>query len=631
MEDNLFENLEELGTYIKGKLENIVENSSERRNTLLKGLNAYSNKQFANFLDASSDSGAEDWNDDRSVKFNALRSCVSTLMSKIAKNKLLPRIITSNAKWSCQEKAIKSDRFIRGLFYQLNAHDALERAFLDTCIYGDGFVKVCNDGENITIEHVYIDEVHVDPVDSYYNDPSFMMQSKLISRRAAKALFPDAELFEGFGCEDSSFIIEALLPTDKYDKFGSNVIMIESWFLPCGDEPGKHVISIGDKVVMVEDYDCNYFPFIHIQFTKPPRGFYSKGLYQEVAPLQRELDRVFLSISDSHRLLSAPKIFVNKASGINLSRITNQIGEIIEVNDINDIKVIAPSPVDGGSYGYMDKLKAWIYEMSGISAMSATSKMPTGIDGASGRALREMSNIESERFALLSQNWEGVVKDLGLLLLKEINRNGDFSVKYYDKSQPLSLIKFSDLDISIDDITVMVFPASSLPSRPEARLATVNEMTQAGFIDQKQALDLLDLPDLESFSEIKNAPKKAIDKVLNEILEKQVYLGVEPFFDLEYLIEQATLYYNLVFGDWDINKEKTQICLDLLRQAIEDASYLMSESQGGDAPPMPPMGGLPEGLGIQATPDVLGMGMAEGELPIGIGGQLPPEALAGVV
>lgn len=625
--ENIYDDDIELGGYIASKINSIVESQSERRRTLLHGLNAYNNKNYSNFLEASCDISYDDGFHYSDIKFNAIRSCVSTLMSKIAKNKLLPRIMTSNAKWAAQEKSQKCERFIRGLLTQLDANHYLEKAFLDTLLFGDGFVKVVTNSDgDIELETVFVDEIHVDPVDSYYGDSTYMFQTKIVSLRQLKNAYPDADLDRE---NILDYRIEPLIPVTKFN-LDENVTLCEMWTLPCGDELGHHVITAGSQVLVNEEYDKEYFPFIHLQYSKPVRGFFSKGLYQELAPLQRELDRVFTSIHDSHRLLSAPKIFMTKGSMNNMSRITNEVGEIIEVSNISDIKVVTPSPIDAGTFTYLDRLKSWIFEVSGVSYLSATSKMPTGIDGASGKALREYNDIETERFALLAQNWEKIMKDLCVLLLKEINYNGDLSVKYYDRTTPLTEIKFSDLDITIDDISVSVYPASSLPQRPEARLATVQEMIQAGFIDEKSALELLDLPDTDAFSEVKNAPKKAVDKLINTILDEQIYLSVEPFFDLQYLIEQATLYYNLVFGNWDVNKKKTQNVLGMLEQLIQDASYLMEEAQKPEG--MPQGEALPEGLGIEASPDMLGMGLAEGGMPVeGLGGQLPPEAMAQLV
>jgi hypothetical protein len=131
---------------------------------------------------------------------------------------------------------------------------------------------------------------------------------------------------------------------------------------------------------------------------------------------------------------------------------------------------------------------------------------------------------------------------------------------------------------------------------------------------------------LDSYSEIKNAPKKAVDRVINEILDKAKYMNVEPFMDLAYLVEQATLYYNFVLGGWDLEKDKTQNALDMLRSLVEDANSMM-ESLAEPTAPAP--GGLPEGMSVPMAPEATGMAAAEGAVPQGATpSALPPEAMS---
>jgi hypothetical protein len=138
-------------------------------------------------------------------------------------------------------------------------------------------------------------------------------------------------------------------------------------------------------------------------------------------------------------------------------------------------------------------------------------------------------------------------------------------------------------------------------------------------------MDMLDAPDLDSYSEIKNAPKKAVDRVINEILDKAKYMNVEPFMDLAYLVEQATLYYNFVLGGWDLEEDKTQNALDMLRSLVEDANSMMESLK--ETPPDTTT--LPEGMSVPMAPEATGMAAAEGVVPQGATpSALPPEAMS---
>jgi hypothetical protein len=617
------EDEEELGSLLAQQINALLDTHKYRLQKCVKACAAYDNTGYNSSLDASAGKPMDGWLENDSLTFNSLSSSIDTLLSKVGKNKILPRIITTNAKWSKREQASKVEKFIRGLFKQLNVEEAMERALFSSLLHGDGFVKICNQGDKISLEAVLTDEIFVDFVDAMYGQPSAMYQTRLKSIKKVIADFPehreDLELTYASDAESLMAGSDATMATRDM------VVLIEAWSLPQGDcYPGRHVITCGSHVLLDEEWDRDYFPFIHIQFQKPERSFYSKGMYHALAPLQREIDFTFQMISDAQRLCGAPKVFVHSKNiqdpvTIHVdSSISNKVGELVRLTGGDSIEVYSPPALNSERFSYLSQLKQLSYEQVGVSQLSATSRLPIGIDGASGKALREYSDIETERFALLAQEWERCHGQLGEMLIKEVARNPDFLVRSYSRTSPLEEIKYSDLQIRIDDVVISVYPASMLPSRPEARFAQVQEWIQSGFIDKEGAMELMDIPDLDAFAEINNAPKKAVDKLIDMILEHRIKLSVEPFMNLKYLVKQATFYYNYVLAEWNPRKSKTRVVLDLLRETIEDANYQLEQLNKSTAQPAPsPTAGLP----VQGTPDLAG-------LAAGTGAPLPPEVAA---
>lgn len=607
----------------------LVNDHARRINSLTKAVSVYDNCDYESLISAAMQTPATDWRNEQEITFNVLRSIVATLNSKISKNKILPRIVTTNGKWIKREQAMRLDKYIRGLFFQLEAHGILEQANLDCLLSGDGFVKVCNDGDKVWLERVMPDEVFVDYTDGMYGKPCEMYQTRIVNIRDAMQQYPDHadELLTVW--ESSPDLLQITSLTQRSRITTRCCVIVEAWSLPCGKEPGSHIVSIGNHVLFREEWKDDYFPFIHLMYSQPQRGYYTKGLYQEIAPIQREITEVARRYSKIQNLMSSPKIFYKKSSVTPAALITNEIGQMIEVQEMSDIQVWSPPPLGGDLLMYLNQLIARAYEISGISQLSATSKLPAGIDGASGKALREYNDIETERFALLAQTWEKVHKQLAELLIKEIAKNGDFFVKSFDRNSPLEVISFKDLGITIDDIVISIFPVSSLPARPEAKLQAVNELIQQGFADKRDAMELLDMPDLDAYSEKENAPKGAVDRIINKIIDDQIYIIPEPMLDLDYLKNEATKYYNMVFKNYPVDDngefdEKTNVILDMLRQLMEDCAEML---KANEPPPPAPAAGLPEGLGIQPTPELLGMEAAGGGTPVA-GGMLPPEAAA---
>lgn len=623
---------EEVGEALVKTLTSIVESHIGRINTLTRAVSVYDNMSYENLLSAAMLSPAGDWNEGREITFNVLRSIVSTLNSKISKNKILPRIVTTNGKWIKREQSQRLDKYIRGLFYQLKAHDTMEEANLDCLLSGDGFVKVCNDSEKIWLERVMPDEIFVDYLEGVYGKPTSIYQTRIVGIRSILQQYPEhSETLEDLW----KYTPEALkiTPIIERQKITAKCcVVVEAWTLPCGSLPGKHVITIGNFVVFEEEWDRPYLPFIHLQYSRPQRGYYTRGLYQEIAPIQREITKVAQRISDAQRLLSAPKVFHKKSGVTPQALFTNEVGQLIEVSDMNEFQIWTPPPMSGENFSYLNQLIARAYEISGVSQLSSSSKMPAGIDGASGKALREYNDIETERFALLAQEWERSHKELAEILINEISHNGEFFVKSFDRNSPIEKIGFKDLDIDIDDVVVSLFPVSALPSRPEAKMQSVQELITAGFVDERDAMDLLDIPDLDAYSEVKNSPKGAADKIINAIIDKQVYINPEPMLDLDYIKTQATFYYNMVFknAEFDDNgnfSDVTNTTLDQLRMLMEDVAVMLSSAQ--EPAPAPAAPGLPQGLGMGASPEMAATAAASGQaLPPGMSGSLPPEAMA---
>ena len=615
---------EELGISLQTQLTAIMDDHKPRLDRIVKALSAYDNLGYGSVFDAVKNQPSGDWDSSDGLTFNILQSALDTLLSKVGKNKILPRIITTNAKWMKRNQAKKVERFVRGLFQQLKVNDVMLRALFSTLLHGDGFVKICSEPGNMWLELALVDEIYVDYTDGMKGTPSTMYQVKWKDKHEVCCDYPEME--DDIEACYTSAMSELRVGLDIDIDLKDKLAIIEAWKLPYKDkEPGRHVISCGSVVLLDEEWDRPYFPFVHMQYYTPERGYYSKGMHHNLSNLQKELDFTFATLSQAQRLCGSPKIFTTATDDMSPveaeSTVTNKVGEVVRLKNARDFQVYVPPPLNSERFAYVAQLKNYGFEQCGVSMLSATSRLPTGIDGASGKALREYNDIETERFALLAQDWEKVHKTLGEILINECARNPSFVVKCYDRRAPLVDITFADLRIRLDKIVVDIYPASALPARPEAKLATLQEWMQIGFIDKANAMELMDMPDLDAFAEIDNAPKGCVDKYISLIVEKRKKLTVEPFMDLEYLAQQATNYYNYVFGEWDLERTKTQQVLDLLRQTIEEVNTML---EGLNAP-------TPQaGPAIQGTPELAGMAAAGGEmLPEGVGAPaLPPDAMA---
>jgi len=469
------------------------------------------------------------------VTLNIIQSMIDTVVSKITKQKPKATFLTDGAHWSLQSKARKLTKFVEGQFYACNYYDIAEMAFQDACIFGTGAIKLYKDGSMVKAERVFIDELKVDDTESIYGEPRQMHQKKQIHRDVLKEMFP----------EHVGFIEQAGKEHDFYRKAENEDMLevIESWHLPSGPEAtdGLRTICLENKCLFSEEYNKTYFPFVFIRWNRRPLGFFGQGLAEQLAGLQLEINKILKTIQVSMHLTSIPKVFVEASSKVVTAHLNNKIGGIVKyVGTKPSYESVSAIPQD--LFMHLDRLYNRAYEIAGISQLSAQSSKPAGLD--SGRALREFSDIESERFQSISRRFQDSFLEASKIfidLARDIySEEGGLSVKVKgDKF--LETIDWKEVDLEEEQYMMKLFPTSSLPSTPAGKLQSVQELLQAGMISAEEGLKLLDFPDLKSYIDRKNANLEDIERMIEIMIEKGKYQSPEPYQDLDKGIKMIVL------------------------------------------------------------------------------------------
>ena len=595
-----------------------------------------SNSSFARMMSGSGLGNASGLGNDSSqdeasyaTAINLLRSCCNTLLSKVSKYAILPRIATIGADYHVKDKAKKADRFLRGMFKKLDVRKYTTQALLHSSLYGYGFVKVCITNGKLSIATVNPDEVYVDYHDGHYNKPSTMYQICLSSILTLIANYPEKadELRNIKQASSTSTTTTTYNRANKGANSGdkTSVIVSEVWDLPYGDKAGFHAIFCGDVMLFEEEWNVDYLPILKLEYIPPVTGYYPRGLAHEIGAIQREHDKVTRRIALAQDLISSPKILMRKGSSINPAFYTNEVGTILEVDELDDVRVLTPQSIAGDTFNYVEMLKNSAYETSGVSRLAASAKMPSGVDRASGRALREYHDLETERFASLTLSWEAFHRDLGETILREINRAGlDYVVDSYSRNHPLCRITFDDLNLDVDNLVIQIFGVPDLPSTPAGRIQLAEELTASEYLTPEEASELVNVPDIDSLLELKQAPRKACEKIVSRIMNEREYMPeVDKFLDLEYLQEILILHYNNVIANMDEEDRETERLLTKIKKVLIMADRLTKSLQPpAEAPaaPMMPMEGMMGEMGMppdpMADPAMLMMGAPPPMMPM---------------
>ena len=503
------------------------------------------------------------------LSYNVVKSTIDALTSMITSNKIRPTFLTQGGNFKEQKKAQQLNKFLNGCFYSCNIDRIAGQAFRDAGIFGTTFIKIFSQNKKIVAEQVFSDEIIVDSNEGYYGLPQHMYQSKFVSKEKLKLMYPDKV------AQINSIQTQTLLTQQA--QYTEVVLVIEAWRLPTSPEikDGRHTITCQTCTFIDEEWTRDHFPFAVYRYTKQPIGYWGSGIADDLVNIQYEINRLLQHAQKSMILINSPKIFLEAASKVNPSHLTNEIGTIVYYNGTAPIVMASPS-VPNEVWNQIETLKQDAYKMVGVSELSAQSTKPAGLD--SGKALRTFNDIESKRFMATAHDYEDFHLDIAQLMIEEVkelsDKHGDYRVKSFNRKEGLEFISWKDINVKDDEYIMQIFPTSALPNEPGAKLQTVTEMLQGGFIDKETGLELLDFPDVDSYTSLLTAPQKVIKKALESMLEDGAYVAPEPYDNLEKCVSLGVLYYNQAK---EANYPEDR--LELLRQYLDDAKNELTKSQ----------------------------------------------------
>ena len=556
------------------------------------------------------------------LSLNVGATCLDTITAKVTKNKPRPYFLTSGDSWAGQIKARNLDKWSRGYIYQSKFYQKARQVFVDGCEFGTGLLHVYPmPDKKLACERVLPSEIFVDELDGKYGEPRQMMRLKYVSRDILKRLYPKyAEEIDRAG--RSSRIEDANAQQEVVD----NTIQIwEAWHLPSGKgaRDGKHCIAIDNCTLFCEEWKVEKFPFVVYRFKKRTAGFWGKGVIETVQPVQVELNRGVRSMGQVLRRKGKGRTWVQVGSKVNVKGMTNSDGGEIGFYTGQPPVVDNSNATAAEDMQWIMFLHAQAFQLCGVSEMSAASKKPSGLDAAV--ALREFSDIESERFAVQHQDWEQFTLDFVELSIDLITNQ--FGWSGYKVLVPgrrdLLEVDWKDINLSRDAYVMQMWPTSSLPGTPAARLQRVEELRAKGYITDAAAKRLLEFPDIEAEMHLSNAIIDDADATISAILDNETpeLRPLEPYQNLDMIIERANAAY--LFAR---HRHCPEDRLRLLRQLIDTATAQKAATMAPPMMPGAPMpGAMPPGAPPGAPPAApMGAPALSGGLEINNSMNVPP-------
>lgn len=541
------------------------------------------------------------------LRLNVIKAAIDTITSKVGKIRPRPTFLTDGGDFSTQLRAKNLQRFMDGTYHQSDVYEITSDTFRDAMCMGTGVIHNFTRGQRIVSERTPCYELFTDRADAMYGNPRLLYRIKWIAESQVSSLHPKAVAPK----VDHSPMSEDIVHGGKAQGF---VRVVEAWCRPTcpveeiGDYDkrqdakdyhrdramynGRHVIVVGDEVVLEEDWSYPDFPFVFIHWSRPVQGFWGDSAIDEVAGLQVEVNKLLQFIQESMQKVAQPFVLRRKDAIATPGEITNLVAQVLDVDSAHQgplsdvIQVVAFNPVSPQVYQHLWSLYAKAFEILGSNQLAASATAPAGLE--SGRALEQLAEEHSERFMSVSRHFEHCIGELlarqYIRCAKEIDerlREGGkaegFVVRAPNGRAAIKL-RWSDVAIDEDGYVIQVFPTSVLPTTPAARIQEVERMSGAGWISPTEARRMLDFPDLRSDTDLATADRDNLMRQLEMMLEHGEVMQPEPYQDLTDAIrvsQQAILRAQI-----DGAPEER---IDLVRDFITSAEQLLKRTAAPNA------------------------------------------------
>lgn len=522
--------------------------------------------------------------------FNLIQSVTDTLVSRITQSRPQPVFLTDNGDYKQRLLSQKLNNFIQGEFYQVKAYEKATTALRDALVTGTGVVHTFETSDNkVGLERVLLTELLIDPNEAMYGEPRQLYRLKLVDRDVLMANFPKFKeklQTAAKGTPDNS--------ADSSKTVSDLVMVVEGWHLRSGKNAtdGRHTLACSSGYLLDEEYTKDFFPFTFLHYAPRLLGFWSQGVAEQLMGTQMELNSILYTISRAIKLVGVPRVFQEESSKVVSAHHNNEIGVIVKFRGTKPSYEVAPCNAPE-LYAERDKLIAYGYQQSGVSAMQASAQKPQGLN--SGEAIRSYDDISTDRFASLSRRYDDFFIDLAYQIIdlaKEIAiREGKYSTIYPNKNGTKE-IDFPKMAKEMDEFVIQCYTQSSLPKDPAGRLAKVAEMIQSGMVSIQEGRRLLDFPDLGQIEKLANAGEERIFSYLDAIIETGTYNPPDPFMDLNLATQLTTQYINL-YMPAKLEETKVQKLRDFfsqvqaIKQAAQPPASPTPQANVPQAQPMP--------------------------------------------
>ena len=538
----ILENVQELKTLQSTRLSKYTRNYRLYEST--RGI-ALDNLRNNNNVGYYKDSASYDTSPD--ISLNIIKSCTDTLTSDMANIKARPYFSTVNGSWKDIQITKETQMFFDQYFEYNNIQKLVTEAFRDACVFDTGVIFV-NPYLN-KVEKLLPWQVFVRPSEATYGN---------ITRVYIEHKDYPTTLISGYKGKQ------------QYTTYG--------YYFDTVNKVKATLIADTDTVVP-EPFEGE-IPVILLHYNAPITGTGCSSIADILAPIQVAINFLLNRYKDASQKNPAQTFFVPQGSNIEAFKLNNEIGNIIAYATTSNmtsspVTVATPPFIDGQYLDGVLKLKDLAYEMVGVSQTSATGTKQKGI--TSGVMMQTMDNIENDRFQTQTDMVIRAYKDICRIFMSVIDPKYDILSASLFTSQ----YKWQDIVLLKDKMKLQFSTANITSKDPSTKIQMIQMLQQTGLVTNEMLLSTLDLPDLDMSLSHENCTWNAVQRVISNCIEKNIY-DIPAFIPYPQLMAETVNTMMLLFANnYEMNKssiEKLSKLFEVVYRKQEKMNQFMGQN-----------------------------------------------------
>lgn len=463
-----------------------------------------------------SDMSIEDDNT-MSPDVNVIKSCIDTLVSKIAQSKVRPYFNCINGSFKDIQIVKQAQHFFDLYYDSQNVNKIVSNAFRDACIFDTGYIFV--DSDTQSIKRALPWQVYLFPSETFHGKNSVMYYEQ---KDFPVSLLPEK-------------IIEKLTKKQIADLEQYRHIKFCQYFDTCKKLKVYYISEI--SYWQIEDnYEATSLPIVALYYNEPVLAGTSASIVDMLFSIQSNIDMLMARIKDASQLNPAQTFFVPKGSDIKVGQLNNRVGNVVTYTttpNMTGVPVMAHTPdfISGQYMQLIDQLKETAYELVGISQLSAQSQKPTGLN--SGIALQTMENIESDRFETQLNQIVKCYVDIAKTCINVFDKNANILPEEKNRVE----IKWKDIIAERDRMMIQFSGADQLSKDPATKLEQLQNLAQSGIIPPARVAQFMEIPDLQGGYSLSNNAVNAVMTVIDKCIKENDF-EVDDFIPFTLLKEE---------------------------------------------------------------------------------------------